>query len=182
MNICVYCASSTSIGEPYTSAMLRLGKAIAEHGHNLVFGGYDTGLMGCVAHGVAENGGKVYGVIPGSVEMFSSRLVFEADEVFEVADISARKAKMMKLADAYVAAPGGYGTFDELYEALVEAKLTPGRRKPIALYNIEGFYDGFEEMTRQMLGGGFITPSDAERYFAGIDPDAIVEEIERRAL
>lgn len=181
MNICVFCGSSTSIGEPYISAMARLGKAIASHGHDLVFGGYDTGLMGAVAHGVADAGGKVHGVVPCSVDRFSSRMVFECDELFEVVDISARKAKMMELADAYISAPGGFGTFDELYEALVDEKLATRANKPIALYNIEGFYDVFEEYVDKMFAGNFISESDAHRYFMGTDSDSIVEEIERRA-
>ncbi len=180
MKICVFCASSPQVGEPYRSAMTSLGECIAARGHSLVFGGYDSGLMGIVAHAVGDNGGKVYGVIPQNVGLFETRSVYDGFEVFEVADLSARKDKMCSLADAYIAGPGGFGTYDELYEVLVEEKLTSRRRKPIGLFDVEGCYQLFEQLTNQMVSQNLCPESDKFLYAKSPNPEELVQELERR--
>ena len=179
MKICVFCASSNNVGEPYVSAVKELGREIGSRGHDLVFGGYDTGLMGAVSHAVKEAGGKVFGVIPEDVRGFSSRKVFNCDEVFEVPDISRRKDKMMNLSDAYISAPGGLGTMDELFEALVEQKLTSGKKKPIALYNVSGCYELIEKSILDMSSRQFVPQPDLDLFFTSSDAKEIVDNLER---
>ncbi|MGI6217378.1 MAG: TIGR00730 family Rossman fold protein [Coriobacteriales bacterium] len=180
MNICVFCASSSSVKEPYISAARELGEQIGKRGHNLVFGGYDSGLMGVVSHAVHDAGGKVIGVVPDDVSKFKTRKIFPCDELHEVENISRRKDLMSSNADAFVAAPGGFGTLDELYEVLVEQKLSSGAKKPIAIYNFDGYYDTLEQMTHQMVEKGFVPAEDLNLFFVTSDPEQIVKGLEER--
>ena len=115
MKICVYCGSSGAAAPVYREAARDLGLAIGRAGHALVFGGFDQGLMGAVAHGTHDAGGEVFGVVPASVDYFKMRSaqVFPCDEEIEVADLAACKAMMEEISDAFIALPGSFGTLDE---------------------------------------------------------------------
>jgi uncharacterized protein (TIGR00730 family) len=181
MDICVYCGSDSRIGEPFTSAVEALGRAMGSHGHGLVFGGYDSGLMGTIARAVHEGGGHVLGVVPDDLDSKTDRVVFPCDEVVRTATLAERKTVMEQRADAFVAAPGSYGTLDELYEVLAQQKAHTARPKPIALLNVEGFYDGLQATHRQMAERGFMTPEVAKMAYFSDDPEAIVAHIEAGA-
>ncbi len=180
MKICVFCASSQGVGDPYTSAVRELGLEIGRRGHDLVFGGYDTGLMGVVAHAVRESGGKVYGVIPDDVSGFKKRAVFDSDELFEVPNITERKSKMEQLADAYVVAPGSFGTFDELFNVLVELKIGDRSKAPALIYNVNGYFDLFQEGMTKMIDEGFMGTDDLELFAVSADPDELLDMIDAR--
>lgn len=180
MKICVFCASSQKVGEPYRSAVKELGLEIGHRGHDLVFGGYDTGLMGEIAHAVREAGGKVYGVVPDDVSDFKSRKIFEADELFEVLDIQLRKRQMEELADAYIAAPGSFGTLDELYEVLVQMKIGGRSKAPAFLFNVDGFFDLFVQEASLMIEKGFMGKDDLELFEICNDPQSLMNSLERQ--
>lgn len=178
MNICVFCASSESAPEKYRVAVRELGGEIGRRGHGLVFGGYDTGLMGEVAQAVRDAGGKVYGVVPKSVTSFNARKVFDCDVVHDVEDISTRMRLMCGLADAFVVAPGSFGTLEELFVTLVDQKIAPGEKRPIVLYNVDGFYDWFTDLCRKLVSEGVMPTADLSLFSVERDPAAIIDTCE----
>ena len=178
MNICVYGAASTKIDKKYVEAVEALGRKIAERGHNLVFGAGGSGLMGAVARGVHEKGGRVTGVIPTFFLEQDIEIVFpECDEVIYTRDMRDRKEKMEELADAFVTVPGGVGTFEEFYEILTAKQL--GRHvKPIALFDIDGYYDKLQEMMEHSIETKFINEECRVLYTLYTDADKMLEDIE----
>ena len=178
MNICVYGAASTKIDKKYVEAVEALGRRIAERGHNLVFGAGGSGLMGAVARGVHEKGGRVTGVIPTFFLEQDIEIVFpECDEVIYTRDMRDRKEKMEELADAFVTVPGGVGTFEEFYEILTAKQL--GRHvKPIALFDIDGYYDKLQEMMEHSIETKFINEECRVLYTLYSDADEMLDAIE----
>ncbi len=164
MNICVFCASARDLPQSYKDAARDLGRAIGENGHNLVFGGFDTGLMGLVAEAAKEAGAQVIGVLPCEAGGLGGRPVFACDELLETCAMADRKAAMAQRSDAFVALPGSYGTLDEFYTVLSEEKLMGGEARPIALYNVDGFYDPLTELDRRMVADGLLAPEKATLY------------------
>lgn len=138
-SLCVYCASSDRLDPKYAAVAKQVGREIAARGWSLVYGGGKTGLMGAVARGTKDAGGKVIGVIP---EFMKAReLEFtEADELVSVITMRERKMIMETRADAFVALPGGWGTLEELLEILTLAHLET-IHKPVVILNQDGFYD-----------------------------------------
>ena len=114
-SICVYCGSADGLREEYLEAAFAMGRALAGAGLRLVYGAGKTGLMGAVAEGALQAGGRVTGVVP--VYLNSPQLIHASLTELEVVEtIHLRKARMSELADAFIALPGGYGTFEELFE------------------------------------------------------------------
>lgn len=154
--IAVYCASSDGLNETYYEAARQMGTLLAHNGITLVYGAGKTGLMGAVANGALEAGGEVIGVIPQSSDAPAlahpglTRLEFAAN-------IQARKARMSELADAFIALPGGYGTFDELFETLAWAQIGI-HAKAIGLLNLRGYFNPLIEMVENACREGFIYP------------------------
>jgi len=178
MNICVYGAASTKIDEKYVKAVEELGRKMAERGHNLVFGAGGSGLMGAAARGVHENGGRVTGVIPTFFLEQDVEIVFpECDEVIYTRDMRDRKEKMEELADAFITVPGGIGTFEEFYEILTAKQL--GRHvKPIALFDIDGYYDELQRMMEHSIETKFINEECRVLYTLYTDADEMLDAIE----
>ena len=138
MKICVYGASSNEIANGYLTHGKEMGIAMARHGHDLVFGGGNTGLMGAVARGVHCAGGKVIGVAPRFFNV-DGILYPDCNEIIYTDTMRQRKEKMEQLSDAFLITPGGIGTLDEFFEIFTLRQL--GRhRKPIALLNTNGYY------------------------------------------
>ena len=131
MKVCVFCSSSENLAHEYYETGFAVGKLLAKHGHSLVFGGYSKGIMGAVARGVQENGGKVVSVIP---EVFNKvRPNFEDNAEVILADtMSSRKDKMIAMSDAFIALPGGIGTFDELFQVFA-MKAVGETAKPLVI-------------------------------------------------
>jgi len=121
-SICVYCGSADGLADGYLAAARELGQILADRGIELVYGAGKTGLMGAVADGVLNAGGKVIGVV--SENLNQPQLMHTGLTRLEVvADIHQRKARMSQLAEAFIALPGGYGTLDELFETLTWAQI-----------------------------------------------------------
>ena len=167
-NICVYCGSSDDVDARYYAAARRLGAALAARGYTLVYGGGSTGLMGAVADAALEAGGEAIGVIP---EVFyTPQLAHTALTRLEIVpDMHARKARMIALADAFIAMPGGYGTWEEVFEALTWAQIGL-HTKPIGFYNVHGYYTPLLQFIRHAREEGFLFAEHEALFVHADDP------------
>ena len=165
-NICVYCGSNAGTNPAYAEAARRLGRAVAEAGIGLVYGGGGLGLMGELARAAMAHGGRVTGIIPAFLTE-KERMLRDADELVVVEDMHQRKRLMFDRSDAFVALPGGIGTLEELVEQLTWAQL--GRHtKPIVLVNIDDFWAPLLQLLRHMRKAAFIRP-DMDVPFATVE-------------
>lgn len=164
--VCVFCGSSPGLHPIYKEVSAELGKQLADHGIRLVFGGGHIGLMGVVADSVIDHGGHVTGVIPESLQM--RELAHPNVQDLRVVDsMHTRKAMMAELADAFVALPGGLGTFEELCEILTWAQLR-FHTKPVVILNVNGYYDSLLQLIRHGINEGFMR-AEHERLFRVVD-------------
>ena len=155
--LAVYCGSSMGSDAAFRGAAQAIGEAMAANGIGLVYGGGKLGLMGVVADAVLGNGGEAYGVIPQALidlEVAHQGLT----ELHVVTTMHERKAKMTELADAFVALPGGIGTYDELFEAWTWNALGY-HAKPFALLNVSGFWDHMIRFLDHATASGFMSPA-----------------------
>ncbi|MQT14102.1 LOG family protein [Segnochrobactrum spirostomi] len=155
-SVCVYCGSGNGIDPAYVATAEALGRAFAERGIRLVYGGGSIGLMGTVARGALSNGGKVTGIIP---QFLRDRevMLLEVDELIVTGDMHERKRLMFERADAFVALPGGIGTLEEVVEMMTWAQL--GRHaKPIVLVNVNDFWSPLVHLIEHMRAQAFIRP------------------------
>ena len=154
MKIAVFCSANSNIAPIYFERTAELGRYMALHGHELVFGGCNMGLMECIARSVSENGGHSIGVIPSKIEEHGAISKYVCDRRF-VSNLSQRKDLMLELADIVVALPGGIGTLDEVFT--VAAAATIGyHSKKIVLYNIDGFWNKLYDTLLHLQESGFI--------------------------
>jgi len=175
-SICVYCGSADHVPQDYLLAARRMGATLARRGLALVYGGGKTGLMGALADGVIENGGQVIGVIVEN--MNTPALAHTGLARMEVtATIHQRKARMYELADGYAALPGGYGTFDELFETLTWAQIGE-HAKPVGLLNVNGYYDPLLTMLDKAAAEGFIFDEHRRALLCDSDPEALLDAME----
>lgn len=158
-SVCVFCGSSTGNKGAYSSEAKALGEALAGQGIDLVFGGGSVGLMNEIANSVLSSGGEAHGVIP---EHLLKREVGHKNlTALHVTDtMHERKAMMAEMSDAFIALPGGYGTFEELMEAITWLQLKI-HNKPVILYNIDGYYDKLIEFIEHAKDSGFINGKNA---------------------
>ncbi len=148
-SLCVYCGSRTGTQARFAAAAAAVGRWIGEHNGQLVFGGGSTGLMGVMADAALAAGGRVVGIIPRAlVEKEWAKL--DCTELHVVENMHDRKRMMAERADAFLALPGGIGTFEELFEVYTWAQLGL-HRKPCGLVNVEGYYDGVAAFLDQHL-------------------------------
>lgn len=153
MNIVVYCGSSSGNNSAFLESAKTLGKWIGESGNTLVYGGASKGLMGAVSDATLEAGGKVIGVLP-DVPQIQERRHQGLTQYIDTSSMAERKAKMIELADAFVALPGGIGTLDELTDVLSLSSLDI-TTCPIVLYDTDGYYQPFREIIRNIIENGF---------------------------
>ncbi len=172
-SICVYCGSADGISSEYLSAARLTGLTLAQRGLELVYGGGRTGLMGAVADGILEAGGSVVGVIVEN--MNTPALAHPGLTRLEVVPlIHQRKARMYELAEGYIALPGGYGTFDELFETLTWAQIGV-HAKPIGLLNVNGYYDSLLAMLDRAVQENFLFPEHRQSLLCASDPAALLD-------
>lgn len=158
-SICVYCGSADHVHPDYQTAAHQLGQTLAQRGIELIFGGGKTGLMGAVADGALQAGGKVTGVIVES--MNTPALAHASLTRLEVtATIHQRKARMYELAQGYIALPGGFGTLDELFETLTWGQIGI-HQKPVGLLNTRNYFAPLLQMIEQATQEGFLYPEHA---------------------
>jgi hypothetical protein len=166
--IVVFCGSSGGHDPVFAQEAFRLGQYLAESGIELVYGGAKVGLMGAVADGVLQRGGRVIGVLPHFLrtkEVAHQHLT----ELILVDTMHERKLKMHELSDGVIALPGGYGTLEELFEMLTWGQLGL-HAKPVGLLNTDGFYDSLLALVNTMIQRGFL--KEENRRMLLIDKNA----------
>lgn len=159
-NICVFCGSGSGKGDHYTEMAKSLGEELANRNMGLVYGGASIGVMGAVADGCLDAGGKVFGVIPQSI--IDLEVGHAGLSQLEVVDtMHDRKARMYDLSDAFFALPGGMGTLDELCEIVTWAQLQY-HAKPCYVINYNGFFDALMNHFKYINQQGFLSDAHLE--------------------
>ena len=170
--ICVYCGSSVGSQPVYREAALAMGAVLASRKIGLVYGGGNVGLMGVIADAVLAGGGEVIGVIPQSLA--DREIAHSGVTDLRIVDsMHTRKALMADLSDAFIAMPGGFGTFEEIFEAVTWTQLGV-HRKPCGLLNVGGFYTPLALFIDQAVSEGFIKPVHRESIIVDDDPERLV--------
>ena len=178
--ICVFCGSSIGNQPAYREAAVILGGLLATRGIGLVYGGGNVGLMGVIADAVLAGGGKVTGVIPRSLA--EREIAHTGVTDLRVVDtMHARKALMADLADAFIAMPGGVGTFEEFFEAVTWTQLGV-HRKPCGLLNAGGFYSPLAAFIDQAVSEGFIKPVHRASIVVDDNPERLLDSLGRIEL
>lgn len=170
--IAVYCGSSSGSGDIFKTKAEMMGKALAKNNIELVYGGANVGLMGAVADATLNNGGKAIGVLPhflAEKELQHKQLT----EIHLVDTMHERKSKMADLADGFIALPGGFGTMEELFEVLTWAQLSL-HKKPVALLNINGYYDALLQFVKVMNRDGFLKDEYLDLLIVSSDIDDLL--------
>jgi uncharacterized protein (TIGR00730 family) len=169
--LCVFCGSSHGNSAVFAAAARELGETMAERGIELVYGGSHVGLMGVVADAVLAGGGKVTGVLPRF--MVDKELAHTGITKLHIVEtMHERKRIMAELAEGFVALPGGFGTFEEIFEAITWGQLRL-HRFPCAFLNVEGYYDSLAEFLRSSTASGFIRPEQHERLIVARTVDEL---------
>ena len=178
MRICVYGAASPTIDPKYIRKTEEMGAALARRGHGLVFGGGANGLMGAAARGFRAGGGHIIGVIPKFFDQDKIEAVYDVcDETHFPDTMRERKQIMEDFADAFIMVPGGIGTYEEFFEILTSKQLCR-HSKPIAIYNIDHYFDELLHMMKVATDKNFIMKAVEDLYFVTDDPDALVAYVE----
>lgn len=174
-SITVFCGSSFGSDEIYKEQAILLGQTLAKQNIQLIYGGANVGLMGAVADGVLLEGGKVIGVLP---HFLQSKEIAHQDltELILVETMHERKTKMNDLCDGVIVLPGGYGTLEEFFEMITWAQLGL-HKKPIAILNINGFYDGLIKLVQNMVDKGFLKQINQEMLLVSDSIDELLEKM-----
>ena len=177
--LAVYCGSAPGTDPLFADATRATAAAMVNQGVDLVYGGGRLGLMGLIADSVLELGGHVYGVIPDALvdlEVAHTGI----SELFHVPNMHERKAKMTDLADAFIALPGGIGTFDELFEAWSWNALGY-HAKPFCLLNVDGFWDSMIAFIDHATESGFLSASRRRQLLVATTPDEALNLLDEAA-
>lgn len=176
MNICLYGASSNKTDESFVVATEELGEKIALRGHGLVFGGGARGMMGAAARGVKKVGGRVVGIAPSFFNV-DGVLFEDCDDFIRTDTMRERKKLLEDKSDAFIVTPGGVGTFDEFFEILTLKQLGQ-HTKPIAIFNVNGYYDDLKEFLISAVKKGFITEECLELCSFFTNADSMLDYLE----
>jgi uncharacterized protein (TIGR00730 family) len=176
-SLCVFCGSRPGRRPEYRAAAEELGRLLAAEGIGLVYGGGNIGLMGVVADACLDAGGQVVGVIPESLvgrEVAGRSVEHSGLSRLEVVDsMHTRKARMAALSDGFIALPGGFGTFEELFEILTWAQLG-FHAKPVGLLNVRGYYDPLLALCDQAVTEEFLSSANRQLLIARDSPTALL--------
>ena len=171
--ICVFCGSSDTVHTDYKSAAWTMGRVLAEKGIHLIYGGGKTGLMGAIADGALSAKGEVVGVIIPSMNV--PALAHDGLTRMEVPpNMHARKARMHELADGFIALPGGFGTFDELFETITWAQIGH-HEKPIGLFNTKNYFAPLLAAIDHAVEEGFIFKEHRDAIFCDSAPNRLLD-------
>lgn len=174
--ICIYGGARESVPRPYLDAGFGLGVFLAQRGVGVVTGGGRFGMMGAVTEGALSVGGQVYGVIPERLRALEQDHPL-LTELFVVDSMHARKMIMATLSDAFIALPGGWGTLEEVFEVTTWNQLNY-HRKPVALMNVEGYFDALLTYVQNAVSVGFIRESHAHLLGVGRSPEEVLGVLE----
>jgi uncharacterized protein (TIGR00730 family) len=174
-NITVFCGSNSGFRTEYAEAAKILARLFVQRDIQLVYGGGNVGLMGIIADEVMTLGGRVVGIIPESLDQkeVGHRGI---TELRVVSSMHERKALMAEMADGFIAMPGGIGTFEEFFEILTWAQLG-FHKKPCAILNIAGYYDGLLALCDTAVREGFLRPPHRALILEDPDPESLLEKM-----
>ncbi|XP_030955656.1 cytokinin riboside 5'-monophosphate phosphoribohydrolase LOG5-like isoform X2 [Quercus lobata] len=174
--VCVFCGSRTGKRTCYSDAALELGQELVSRRLDLVYGGGSVGLMGLVSKQVHRGGGHVIGIIPKF--LMDKEITGETvGEVRIVADMHQRKAEMARYSDCFIALPGGYGTLEELLEAVTWSQLGI-HDKPVGLLNVDGYYNSLLSFINTAVEDGFIKPSQRNIIVSAPNARELIQKLE----
>lgn len=170
--ISVFCGSSFGTNPIFEEYAYKLGQVLAQNGIGLVYGGANVGLMGAVANGTLEAGGEVIGVLPHFLQQ--KEIAHPSlTELILVESMHERKTKMNDLCDGVIALPGGFGTLEEFFEMLTWAQLGL-HKKPVAILNVNGFYDALIAFIYNMVDNGFLKQINRDMLIVSSDIDELL--------
>lgn len=161
-SICVFCGASNNVDQKFFNEGVMLGNEMAEKNITLVYGGADCGVMGAVANGVLEKNGNAVGVFPEILDGLESAHK-TLSEIIRVTDMHTRKMTMFDRSDAFVVMPGGFGTMDETFEVITWKQLQT-HKKPVILYNYDGYWDLWQQFTDHIITNGFASQQTRDLY------------------
>ena len=174
-SVCVFCGSRPGTDPAFTEAAAAMGRAIASRGLTLVYGGARVGLMGVLANAALARGGRVVGVIPKG--LVQKEIVHDGlTELFLTETMHERKNRMITLSDAYVSLPGGFGTYDELFETLTLAQIG-FHDKPNALLDTKGFFEPMVTLLDHTIAHGFAAPQHAGLFIVESDAERLLDRV-----
>lgn len=176
-NITVFCASSFGTDAAFEQEAFQLGATLAKNNIGLVYGGAQVGLMGAVANGALSKGGTVTGVLP---QFLQTKEIAHAGltELILTETMHERKTKMNDLSDGVIALPGGFGTLEELFEILTWAQLGL-HKKPVALLNVNGFYDELIAFIDTMVSKGLLKAVNRDMLLVDTNADALLDKMRK---
>ncbi len=174
--VCVYCGSSDKMSDEYLQCASEMGASIAGRGLVLAYGAGSTGMMGAVADGALQAGGEVVGVIP---EMFATPALMHTrlTRLEIVASMHARKQRLVELSDAFIALPGGYGTFEELFEILTWAQIGL-HTKPVGLLNSIHYFNPLLAAIEHARVEGFMYAEHGSLFVCDEQPAGLLDRLE----
>ncbi|RBW54307.1 TIGR00730 family Rossman fold protein [Tenacibaculum sp. E3R01] len=174
-NIVVFCGSSLGFNEVYKNIAVNLGSYFAKNNITLVYGGGKIGMMGAIASEIIEKRGKVVGVIP---DLLKKEEVVHSNisKIIITKTMSERKVIMSKMIDGYITLPGGFGTLDELFEALTLQQLHI-EQKPVGVLNVNGFFDATIKQLDFMVKEGFLKPENRALLLIDETIDGLMEKM-----
>jgi uncharacterized protein (TIGR00730 family) len=176
-SICVFCGSSDAVDASYKEAAFQMGVTLAQRGIRLIYGGGRTGLMGQVADGVLSAGGEAIGVIVLSMNV--PAMAHAGLTLMEVLpDMHTRKARMHDLCDGFIALPGGFGTWDELFETLTWSQIGT-HQKAVGVLNVNNYYDPLISAIDRAVQEGFVFNEHRNAICLKTDPAELLDEMER---
>jgi uncharacterized protein (TIGR00730 family) len=178
-SICVYCGSRPGTEPAFAEAARQVGLWIAQNKGQLVYGGGHNGLMGMMADACLQAGGRVVGVIPKAL-VEKEWAHSGCSELHVVENMHERKSLMAERADAFLAMPGGIGTFEEFFEVWTWRQLGY-HDKPIGLLNTHGYYDGLLQFAQNSVNQGFLNDWQMDLIRSGTEPKALLEELVQAA-
>jgi len=178
-SVCVYCGSRNGSLPAYAEVAQQVGQWIGKHQGQLVYGGGNNGLMGLVAQATAQAGGRVVGIIPKALQSHENMRT-ACDEVHVVDTMHERKRMMAERADAFLALPGGIGTFEEFFEVWTWRQLGY-HDKPVGLLNTEGYYDGLLQFAQHSVTQGFLSDWQLDLIRCSAQPEALLQELVQAA-
>jgi uncharacterized protein (TIGR00730 family) len=175
-SVCVFCGSSRGSGEGYAQAAEGIGRLLAGRGMELVYGGSRLGLMGILADACLAAGGRVVGVMPRA--LIEKEIAHTGiSELHSVDSMHARKALMADKAEAFIALPGGYGTWEEFCEVLTWSQLGL-QRKPCGVLNVNGYYEPLLAMADRAVEEGFLRREHRALLVSERDPEELLKRLE----
>lgn len=173
-SICVFCGSNFGNNGAYKESVRKLGALLAQKKIQLVYGGSNVGLMGELARAVLDHGGSVTGIIPEAIHRKVEPL--EVTRLIVTKNMHQRKSKMHELSDGFIAMPGGIGTLEEFFEAYTWLQLG-FHGKPVALFNIDGFYEKMLLFLQDVAARGFMKASLLDQLLIEENPGKLIDKM-----